>query len=85
VFVPATWADPFKQPMRIAPAFAAAKALQGDNPLPARDTAALAALVARIAAPDYLMLLEPAGFQGDLPPGVAVLARDPRFLLLRLP
>ncbi len=89
VFVPATWADPFQQPMRVAPAFAAAKALQGDNPVLVPDAAALGAFVGRIGAlggrGDHLLLLSPALLTGELPAGVGVLAADAEFLLLRLP
>eukprot|EP01035_Chromulina_nebulosa_P011718 gene11718-15648_t len=80
VFVPSTWADPFKQPMRIAPAFAAVKALQGDNPLPVRSAADLAGLAGRIATlrqggpADHLLLLSAGRFQGDLPQGVPAAA-----------
>jgi hypothetical protein len=48
VFVPSTWADPLKQPVRILEQDAAAKQLQGDNPFQTPTADSLAEVVARI-------------------------------------
>jgi hypothetical protein len=95
IFVPSTWSDPYKQPMRVAPAFARIKEFQGDNPFKTSTTADLNGVIARIhelrthvaqeAPPDCLLLLYPDRFGGELPPDVAVIARGADFVLLRLP
>lgn len=97
VFVPATFADPFKQPIAVPAALAAAKTLQFDNPFKTPTAAALAERADAIRAlrasghigwgaadQDYLLLSYPDRMQGALPPGLAVVVRDPLFLLLRL-
>jgi hypothetical protein len=95
LFVPSTWSDPNKQPMRVAPAFAKLKDFQSDNPFKTPHSAELNALVGKIhqlhaavspdAPPDCLLLLYPDQFQGELPPDTFVIARGTDFVLLRLP
>jgi len=91
VFIPATWADPAKQPIAVPPEHAAMKALQGDNPFKTPTAAALATTLASIrrvrgaaAATDFLLLSYPARLQGALPDGLARVAEGPDFLLLRI-
>ncbi len=99
VFVPATWSDPFQQPMRVVAAVAPIKRFQGANPFKTPTATDLNAMVAGIGAlrsplpsngagippPDYLLLLYPERFQGDLPAGSRTVARGSDFVLLRLP
>jgi hypothetical protein len=95
IFVPSTWSDPYKQPMRVAPAFVPVKDLQGDNPFKTATTADLNRAIARIhqlralaaqgTPPDCLLLLYPDWFRGELPPDVTVIARGVDFALLQLP
>ena len=99
IFVPVTWSDPFKQPMRVAAALAPIKQFQTENPFKTTGAAELNTVVAGIAArhrllpangagavpPDHLLLLYPNRFHGDLPAGSRTLARGADFVLLRLP
>jgi hypothetical protein len=95
IFVPSTWSDPYKQPMRVASAFAPVKDFQGDNPFKTSTTVELSNVIARIhelralaaqrAPPDCLLLLYPDRFHGKLPQDVTVIARGADFALLRLP
>ena len=92
IFVPATWADPYKQPITVPPQYRVIKLLQGDNPFKTPTAEALSAVLSSIrrvraenaAAPDFLVLSYPARLQGALPPGVAPVAAGPDFLLLRI-
>jgi hypothetical protein len=91
VFVPSTWADPFKQPIAVPPDKAAMKAAHGDNPFKTPTGEALADSLATIrrvrgrdAAGDYLLLSFPTRMQGAVPPGLAMVAEGPDFLLLRV-
>ena len=95
IFVPATWADPYKQPIAVLPQYRAIKLLQGDNPFKAPTTEALSGVLASIrqlrvaagaanTAPEYLLLSYPARLHGALPPGTTPIAAGPDFLLLRL-
>ena len=91
VFIPATWADPAKQPITVPPEYAAMKALHGDNPFKTPTAEALATTLASIrrvrgaaAAGDFLLLSYPARLQGALPGGLARVAEGPDFLLLRI-
>jgi len=92
VFVPSTWADPFKQPIAVPPRYQAAKALQGDNPFQTPGAAALDSVVAAIrglrapgeAAHDFLLLSHPAALQGTPSPGLAAIAQGPTFTLFRI-
>jgi hypothetical protein len=95
VFVPSTWADPFKQPMGVAPAFAAVKDFQGENPFKTPTSADVTAIISQIhqfraaggalGPPDCLLLLYPDRLQGELPSNVSIIARSTDFVLLRLP
>ena len=89
IFVPATWADPYKQPIAVPQHYRAAKQLQGDNPFKTTSSASLAEVLASIrrlreAAPQFLLLSYPARLEGALPPGATPVAAGPDFLLLRL-
>jgi hypothetical protein len=91
IFVPATFADPFKQPIRVAPAFAAIKAFQDDVPFKTPTQAELSAVVRKIAelpaagaGAQYLLLLYPELLRGDIPQTARIAARGAHFLLLRL-
>jgi len=91
VFVPATWADPAKQPITLPPEHAPAKLLQGDNPIKTPTAAELEQVlrsIRRIRQPgdraDFLLLSYPARLQGALPAGLARVADGPHFLLLRI-
>jgi hypothetical protein len=100
VFVPATWSNPFQQPMRVMTSLAPIKDFQCDNPFKTPSTTELSAVVHRIGelrtelatkagAPmsrrDYLLLLYPDRLQGsDLPLESQVITRGVDFILLRL-
>jgi hypothetical protein len=99
VFVPSTWSDPFKQPMRVVASVAPVKNFHADNPLKTPSATELDAVVQQISelraglasqpgtpiSPnDYLLLLYPDRFQGDLPSGSELIARSADFVLLRL-
>jgi hypothetical protein len=99
VFVPSTWSDPLQQPIRVVASAAPIKNLQGSNPFKTPGAAELDAVVRHIgelraelaskpgmtvSPPDYLLLLYPDRFRGDLPPGSQVIARSADFALLRL-
>ena len=91
VFVPSTWADPTKQPIVVAPAFAAMKGLQGDNPFKTPTGAALAEVLAAIGRVNareevghFLLLSYPQRLQGALPGGLEFVADGPAFQLLRI-
>lgn len=99
VFVPSTWSDPFKQPMRVVASLGPVKKFHGEDPIRTPGAAELDAMVARIAgfrkslAPlsgkvpppaDHLLLLYPDRFQGALPSGSEIVARGADFVLLRL-
>jgi hypothetical protein len=92
LFVPSTWADPFKQPIHARPEDAKPRQLQGDNPFLTPTAAALADVVTRIralrepgAAPkDYLLLLRPEALTGTPPSGLEPIARGATFQLFRI-
>ena len=99
VFVPSTWSDPFQQPIHVVASVAPIKNLQGSNPFKTPSAAELDAVVRQIgelrvelaskpgmtiSPRDYLLLLYPDRFQGDLPPGSQVIARSADFVLLQL-
>ena len=92
IFVPATWADPYKQPITVPPQYSAIKLLQGDNPLKTPSAEALATTLSAIrrvrspaiSAPEYLLLSYPARLHGALPSGLTPVAAGPDFLLLRI-
>lgn len=89
VFVPSSFADPFKQPIAVPPELAAAKRLQDDNPFKTPTAEALAEVVTRIRAvplpgPSFLLLSYPAHLRGPIPPGLIEIERDPLFVLLRV-
>ena len=92
VFVPSTWADPFKQPIAVPARLAAAKQLQSDNPFKTPDQASLADAVARIRALHpvdgrasiFLLLVQPALLDGPPPPGLEAVATGPDFVLWRV-
>jgi hypothetical protein len=92
IFVPSTWADPFKQPISVEPAGAKPRQLQGDNPFTTPTADGLAAVLARIRAlrapgtpsRDYLLLLRPEALMGTLPPGLEATARGGTFALFRI-
>ncbi len=99
LFVPSTWSDPNKQPLRVVAALAAVKDFQGEDPIRTPHAAELNAAVGRIGElrpllvarsgktpppPDYLLLLYPDQLQGDLPAGSEAIARGGDFVLLRL-
>jgi hypothetical protein len=100
VFVPSTWADPYKQPMHVVAALEPVKEFHDEDPIRTPGAAELNAMVGRIGEfhalvasrsgmarhpPDYLLLLYPDRFQGDLPLGSVAVARGADFVLLRLP
>ena len=100
IFVPSTWSDPYKQPMRVVASMAPVKELQGENPFKTPGSAELTDIVGRIGKlrgqlttksgtalppPDYLLLLFPYLIQGGMPPGAFTIARGADFVLLRLP
>ena len=93
VFVPATWADPFQQPIAVEPAGAAQKKLQGDNPLLTPTGESLAEVVTRIralrqagaASQDFLLLLRPMSLQGAPPADLVPIAHGTSFTMLRIP
>ena len=93
VFVPMIWTDPKKQPLNVAPAYAEAKALQGNNPFAARTPEALSAAIGRIedfaresAAPLDPLYLFVTGRKIPnpyaAPPGAEILSRGPHHLLV---
>jgi len=99
IFVPATWADPAKQPIRVTARFAAIRAWQTNNPKAVRTGEELAATIndiaelrRRLAADDprersrpaYLLLLHPAALSGSPPTDQKIVARGEHFALLRL-
>jgi hypothetical protein len=91
VFVPSTWADPFKQPIVLPPEHMPAKQVQGDNPLRTAtgeelEQALRAIRRIRVAGgpPDFLLLSYPARLQGALPAGLERVAEGPEFLLMRI-
>ncbi len=91
VFVPSTWADPFKQPITVPPEWHAAKQLQGDNPFRTATAAALESAVAAIVElrmgatePDYLLLSYPDALQGTPSQTLDEVARGPDFVLFRI-
>jgi hypothetical protein len=92
VFVPATWADPFQQPIEVLPKDAAAKALQGDNPfltptadILAKDVTAIRSSRAAGSPPrDFILLLRPDAMVGAPPPGLETIARGGDFTLFRI-
>jgi hypothetical protein len=92
LFVPSTWADPFKQPITVLPEGEAARRLQGDNPIltPTADrladlTASIRALRARGASsPDFLLLLRPEALSGTPPADLVPFARGGTFTLYRI-
>ncbi len=99
VFVPSTWSDPFKQPLRVVASMAPIKDFHGDNPFKTPSTVELGDIVREIgdlraelpshpgvavSPHDYLLLLYPERLHGDLPPRTEVIARDVDFVLLRL-
>ncbi|GAB4525963.1 MAG: hypothetical protein Tsb0010_09480 [Parvularculaceae bacterium] len=95
VFVPMTWTDPAKQPLNVAPDYAAAKAFQGHNPFAARDAGALNETIARIAdfaarseaplGPVYLFVTGRA-LPPDFNPGAGaeMVARGPFHMLIKI-
>lgn len=99
VFVPATWSNPFQQPIQVQERLAPVKEFQGSNPLQTPSESQLNEVVREIAAlrpllsgkagssapPDYLLLLYPGSFRGRLPAGAVTVAGDTDFVLLRLP
>jgi len=92
IFVPATWADPYKQPIRVTARGEASKTLQGNNPFDTPTSAELSAVIKRIGAvhaagspADHLLLLYPDRLKGELPAELSVVARGTDFVLLRLP
>jgi len=100
VYVPSTWSDPNKQPMHPVAALAPMTDFQGEDPIRTPGDIELNAVVSQIGAlrslttprsgriaplPDYLLLLYPDRLRGDLPPGALAIARNPDFVLLRLP
>jgi hypothetical protein len=92
VFVPSTWADPFKQPIAVLPQHLAAKQLQGDNPFHTPTADELADVVARIRAlrgagaiaPEFLLLLRPDALAGTPPPGLVAVAHGGTFTIFRI-
>ncbi len=92
VFVPATWADPYKQPIAVPPQYRAIKLLQGDNPFRTPTSQALSTVLTSIrrlrvagnATPEFLLLSYPARLDGALSPGLTQVADGPDFLLLRI-
>ena len=92
VFVPSTWADPFKQPIAVPPRDMAAKPLQGDNPFQTPTADGLADVVARIRALrgpgsmalEFLLLLRPDALTGTPPPGLVAVAHGGTFTLFRI-
>ncbi len=89
IFVPSTWADPFKQPIAVAPEDMAAKQLQGDNPFQTPTADSLAEVVARIRAlhgpgAQFLLLLRPDAMTGTPPPDLAQTVRGATFTLFRI-
>jgi hypothetical protein len=95
IFVPSTWADPYKQPMGVVAAIAPIKDFHQDNPLQTATAADLNAVIGRIhdlraalspqPPPDCLLLVYPDRFQGELPANTSIIARGADFVLLRLP
>lgn len=96
VFVPMTFIDPHKQPLRIAPRYRDLKAFQGNNPLRVDTAAELAGVIAaidaarraagRVGAAAYVSVVDAGGpLTLAPPPGTAVVARGERHMLLRLP
>jgi len=100
VFVPSTWSNPNTQPLRVVASLVPIKDFQGDVPLKTPGTPELTAMIARTRElrpllrwkpelpeppPDYLLLLYPDRFQGELPPGPEIVSRGADFVLLRLP
>src|SRR5271166_3552385 len=99
VFVPSTWSDPFQQPIRVVASVAPIKNFHGSNPFKTPSATELDAVVQQIGElrakfasnpgtpippHDYLLLLYPDRFQGDLPSGSEVIACSADFVLLRL-
>jgi hypothetical protein len=95
VFVPMTFVDPHKQPLRIAARYRALKTFQGNNPLRADTAGELADVIPAIdaarragghAAAAYVSVVGAVGpLELGPPPGTAVVARGERHMLLRLP
>jgi hypothetical protein len=100
VFVPSTWSNALTQPLHVVASLTPIKVFQGEVPIKTPATAELNAAVARIRElrplltgqaemaeplPDYLLLLYPDRFQGDLPADSLAIAHGADFLLLRLP
>jgi hypothetical protein len=92
VFVPSTWADPYKQPIAVLPRRLAAKQLQGDNPFQTPTADKLGDVVARIqalrgagaTAPEFLLLLRPDVLAGTPPPGLVAVAHGGTFTIFRI-
>lgn len=94
-FVPMTWTDPSKQPLNVAPDYAAAKAFQGNNPFMTRDARAIALTIARIAefaaqseaplGPVYLFATGRA-LPADFRPGAGaeIVSRGPLHMLIKI-
>ncbi|MSP02312.1 MAG: hypothetical protein EXR07_14860 [Acetobacteraceae bacterium] len=99
VFVPSTWSNPLTQPMRVVASMNPINAFHGEIPLKTPGSAELNTMVGKIhefrpllglgagtaQPPDYLLLIAPDRFQGDLPAGSVTVARGADFVLLRVP
>ncbi len=91
LFVPSTWADPFKQPIVVEPREAAAKQLQGDNPFKTPTAESLADVITRIRAlrgvgtpAEFLLLVRPEAMTGATPSGLVPVAHGSTFTLFRI-
>jgi hypothetical protein len=90
-FVSGVFSQPGVQPIEVAAAFAAYKALQADDPIAVATEADLAGLVRSIGSlprgddgPRFLLLQDDAPEPLPLPPGAEEVATGPGFRLLRL-
>ena len=92
VFVAATIANPYQQPIVVLPSLLAAKELQGDNPFKTPTADALAGVVTQIrtlhmagaASQNFLLLLWPHALQGAPPAGLDSVASGGSFALFRV-
>jgi hypothetical protein len=92
IYVPATWADPFKQPIAVRADDLPASRFQGANPIPTPTADRLADMVSRVRAlrvrgtapRDYLLLLRPDVLSGTPPAGLVAFAHGGTFTLFRI-
>ena len=92
IFVPATWANRFQQPIVPLPTDVDAKRLQGDGPFFVPTADSLAKVVAQIRslpvpgvpAHKFLLLLQPVALVGEIPSSLSLVTRGDSFALFRI-